>query len=208
MKTKLISYTQILKTHEISLINIQYKKGEGLMKIEKYVVSSAVFMLLILLGIPGWGAPKYLGESTWTVTITIREDGNVSENISGSVKMAITQTGGNYYTVQGYIELPDDGPYIMAGGGALIGETIYLNLTTTQKHTDGNWRDTGMMQVQLNKTTLNGTFYEIGYDFDVGSAGDSPHFADRFTGGTLTLSGSPIIFTSNLTAPMMLLLDK
>jgi hypothetical protein len=135
----------------------------------------------------------------------MREDGSVTENISGTVKMAVTQMGGNYVTVQGYLELPDDGPVILSGGGALISDTVYLTVTATQKHTDKN-RDTEVMNIQLNKTTLNGTFYSVGSDFDVSTAGASPKFDTRFTSGTLTLSGSPKIFPANTIIPLTTLL--
>lgn len=164
-------------------------------------------LLLVFLCVPGWGAPRYLGESTWTITITMDEDGQVSGSNTGTVKMAITQMGGSYYTVQGYLEMPDDGPFILSGGGVLIGDTFYFTVTGSQKHTDSDWRDTDIMQIQMNKDTLNGTFYSVGHDFDESSAGASPDFDTRFTSGTLTLAGSPIVFATNLTAPMTLLLN-
>jgi len=101
--------------------------------------------------------------------------------------------------VQGYLIPTDgDGPFILAGGGVLIGETLYLNLSGTQKHTDQPNRDTGIMQVQLSKTTLNGTFYSIGRDFNLNDAGPTPYFDSRFQAGTLTLTGSIINLSSNL----------
>jgi len=166
-------------------------------------------LLLALLGTPSWGAPQYLGQSTWTLTITMNEKGTYSEPPTGTITMAITRMGGTYYTVQGYIiPTDDDGPFILAGGGVLIGETFYLNLSGTQKHTDKPNRDTEIMQVQLNKTTLNGTFYSVGRDFNLNDAGPSPVWDSRFQAGTLTLTGSIINLSSNLTGPMTLLLNE
>jgi hypothetical protein len=153
-----------------------------------FVVMVAVGMML--LGAPSQGAAQYLGESTWTFSITQNSNGAVSA--SASMTGAISRTGGTYYTMQGYISLPDDGPFIMAGGGVLIGETLYLNLTVAQHHTDNSWRDTGVLHAQLNKTTLSGTFYEVGRDFQTSSIGPSPVFGNRFEAGTLTLTGTPI----------------
>lgn len=175
------------------------------MKKIKFVVLFTFVLWLVVLCIPSWAATKYLGESTWIITITMRENGIVTENMSGTVKMAVTQMGGNYVTVQGYLELPDDGPVILSGGGALINDTVHLTVIASQKHTDNN-RDTEVMNIQLNKTTLNGTFYSVGNDFDVSTAGNSPEFDTRFSSGTLTLSGSPIIFAANTIVPLTTLL--
>ena len=62
------------------------------------------------------------------------------------------------------------------------------------------------MHVQLNKTTLNGTFYEVGQDFKLGSAGPSPFFDSHFAAGTITLTGAHIVIASSLAGPTSLLL--
>lgn len=161
---------------------------------------------LVPLAAPCWSGPQYLGQSTWTISITLRENGTVEPAESASMTGAITRMGGTYYSFQGYVILPDDGPFILAGGGVLIGDIIYLNLTGTQKHTDNNWRDTEVLHAQLDKTTLNGTFYSLGHDFDESTAGIAKDFDSRFQAGTLTRTGSPIVLTQSLTAPMSLLL--
>jgi len=166
------------------------------------VISSAVW--LVLLVAPSWAAPQYLGQSTWTISLTQNEDGPASG--SATVTAAITRMGGTYYTMQGCIILPDDGPVILAGGGVLIGETLYLNLIATQSHTGSTWRDTGVWQVQLNKTTINGTFYEVGHDFLTSSSGPSRNFGNHFNMGTITLTGTPIVLSSALAGPTSLLL--
>jgi hypothetical protein len=160
---------------------------------------------LVILGAPSQGAAQYLGQSTWTVSVTQNEHGTVSE--SATMTGAVPHVGGAYYTMQGYANVHGDGPFILSGGGVLIGETLYLNLATAQLHTDNDWRDTGVMHVQLDKTTLNGTFYEVGHDFKLSSAGPSPSFDTRFTAVTLTLTGARIVLSSNLAGPTSLLLD-
>jgi hypothetical protein len=167
------------------------------------VIMAAVWLLL--LGAPGQAAAQFLGQSTWTVSIAQDEKGPVS-NKSFTMTGAVTRLGGTYYAMQGYVILPDDGPFMLAGGGVLIGEALFLTLTTSQLHTDSPWRDTGVMQVQLNKTTLSGTFYEVGHDFRADSSGPSPVFDSRFTAGTVTLAGPPIPLSSSLTGPTSLLL--
>ncbi len=151
---------------------------------------------LVLFVVPVWGAPQYLGETTWTISITMTEHGTVSE--SAPLTGAIIHMGGAYYMMQGYVDPPDDGPVVLAGGGVLIGNVLYFSLTCTQQHTAGDWRDTEIIQVQLNKTTLNGNFYGVGHDFELGSVGASPVFDSRYSSGTLTLSGAPIILSSTV----------
>ena len=57
-------------------------------------------------------------------------------------------------------------------------------MTTTQNHPDG-WRDTGINQTRLNLSTMQGTFYEIGHDYNtLNGAFDN----SRYTAGTVTLS--------------------
>jgi hypothetical protein len=159
---------------------------------------------LVPLGTPCWGAPQYLEQSTWTLSITLREHGPVSE--SASMTGAITRMGGTYYSFQGYVNVQDDGPFILAGGGVLIGDILYLNLTGTQKHTGNDWRDTEVLHAELDKTTLNGTFFSVGHDFDVSTAGTTQNFDTRFQAGTLTRTGPPIVLTQSRTGPMSLLL--
>jgi hypothetical protein len=161
-------------------------------------------LYLVLLGAPCWGGPQYLGQSTWTFSITLRESGPVSE--SASMTGAITRMGGTYYSFQGYVSLPDDGPIILAGGGVLVGDILYLNLTCTQKHTENDWRDTEIIHLELDKSTLNGTFYSVGQDFDESTAGTTQDFDSRFQAGTLTRTGSPIVLTQSLMGPTSLLL--
>jgi hypothetical protein len=167
------------------------------------VIMAAVW--LVLLGAPSRAAAQYLGQSTWTISIKQDEKGPVSDK-SFTMTGAITRLGGTYYTMQGYVTLPDDGPFILAGGGVLIGEWFYLNLATAQRHTDSPWRDTGVLHARVNKTTLSGTFYEVGHDFKDDSSGPSPVFDSRFTAGDITLAGPPIPLSASLAGTTSLLL--
>ena len=144
----------VLYTSDTFVKNLLKKERE--MKKGKIVFFCIATLCLVFMCMPSWGAPQYLGESTWTLTITMDEHGVVSEDFSGTVKMAITRMGGTYYTVQGYVDIPDDGPFIMTGGGILMGETIYLSLSGSQQHTDNNWRDTGILHVGSYKSSFNG----------------------------------------------------
>ncbi len=79
------------------------------------------FAWLLVLGLPGEGAAQYLGETTWILTKTQNKHGAVIPPQTFTLKGAITRMGGSYYTMQGYVAAPQDGPFIVAGGGVLIG---------------------------------------------------------------------------------------
>jgi hypothetical protein len=146
----------------------------------------AASLCLLVLGLPGQGAAQYLGQATWTISADHRESGPISPQ-TFTMTGAITHVGGAYYAMQGYVSPPDEGPFIISGSGVLIGDTIFMTLGTSQQHRDYN-RDTGVMHVELNQTSLGGTFYEVGHDFDTSSAGANPVFDSRYTSGTVTLN--------------------
>jgi hypothetical protein len=102
--------------------------------------------------------------------------------------------------------MPGDGPFILSGGGVVLGNTLYLNLSTSQRHASENYRDTGIMHLELDKATLDGQFYEAGAaDFDVVTLDFSGHFA----AGTFKRTGQPIMLAPAATINQKpLLLDK
>jgi hypothetical protein len=165
------------------------------MRMGKSSIVMLTVLWLMLLGTPSWGGVQYLGESTWRFSITMDDDGPVSSSMP--MAAAITHMGGTYFTMQGYLILPDgDGPFIMAGGGVLIGETLYLSMAGSQHHTDGSGnRDTTVIHIELNKTTLNGTFYGVGNDFNISP--DNYGYGDHFAAGTFTRTGDLINLDAN-----------
>jgi hypothetical protein len=167
------------------------------------VIASAC---LLILGAPGLGAAQqYLGQTTWTVTKTQDKHGPVNPPQNFTFTGSITRMGGAYYTMQGYVNVPADGPFIAAGGGVLLGNLLYLTLSTSQRHV-GTDRDSRVLHLELNKTTLNGTYYEEGRDFDTATAGPSPVFSDHFSAGTVTRTGPAINLTPGAPAATSLLL--
>ena len=176
---------------------------------------AAVCVFLVSLGLSILGAPavvaaQYLGETIWTVSLTQDEYGPKSQ--THTMTGAITRAGGAYYTMQGYTIVPGDEPLILSGGGVLIGETLYLNLTSSLLHTDSpeDWRDSGVVQIQINKTTLNGTFYAVYHNFKLSSTGPSPIFGSGFAAGTVTRTGPAINLTpgASMGSTSLLLLEK
>jgi hypothetical protein len=139
---------------------------------------------------------NYLGKTTWTAKIT---DATKAEDIgiSFTVTGGISKVGDEFYLFQGYVTLSDDGPFVLSGSGFMNGTTLVFTLSSSQKHTSNKWRDSGVMRVSINKSTLNGTFYDIGTDFNTGTR----VFGHRFTAGTLIRSGPPIPLNTSL-APL------
>ncbi len=149
------------------------------------------------------GFVNYLGKTTWTATIT---DDTKPNKIGATftVTGGVSKVGDEFYLFQGYVTVGTDGPFIMTGSGVLVGNTLVFTLSESQRHTD-TWRDGGVMHVEIDKNSQIGTFYDIGHDFDTKSS--TRVFDQRYTAGTLTLSGSPIPLSANMAPQQMLLQD-
>jgi hypothetical protein len=170
------------------------------------IMAAAVFILgLNISQALAGNSFNFLGETTWTVTINETYNNNVTIGTTFPMTGAISKVGGNYYLFQGFVQNSGDGPFLLAGSGVLNGGVLYLTLNSSQQHTDSQTdsnRDTGVMHVQVDPSTLNGTFYEVGHDFD-----RVPHaFSERFTAGTVTLTGQVLRLNSSIASPGMLLL--
>jgi hypothetical protein len=139
-------------------------------------------VLALLAPASGW-SQTYVGKVCLLSTVTERQTGAVSEP-QRAIELAATNLGGNTYALAGALSTPDQ-PFVVAGTGTIVGTELYLNMTTTQTHSDG-WMDTGINQTRLSLgATISGTFYEIGHDYNrPGRNFDN----SRFTAGTATLS--------------------
>ena len=173
---------------------------------KKAVVSVFLVSLgLSILGAPYVVAAQYLGETTWTITITHDEHGPISPPWVGTMKGCITRQGGAYYTVQTFIDPASDGNPIGSGGGILVGNLLYLTMAHSQQHVSTD-RETGVTHAELDKATLNGTFYQVARSFNTATAGENPVFTDHFWSGTLTRTGPTINLAPNITGSMSLML--
>jgi hypothetical protein len=148
---------------------------------------------------------KYLGEVTWTATITEKTEGQTSEEPPFSITVGITQLGASYsgtsyYIVQGTVNLPDDPLVILSGGGRNIGNDLVFSLTGAQ---DGsNWFGGSILYVKVDKTSFNGSFKVITNEFDKISRGFEP---DYVAGDLVTAAPLP---SASSTSPLGLLLDQ
>lgn len=165
-------------------------------------------VLLLLLGVGLFpltlaqpAAAQYLGEVIWTATITETETGPLTPPSTIPIKAGITRVGGNYYSVQGQSLTGD--PYVLSGGGVLLGDILYVSCATSQRATNTTWRDTGVLHAEVNRLTLNGAFYEVGRDFDP----TYRLFKDHYAAGTLTRTGGISTLSISLPGKDLLLLE-
>ena len=142
---------------------------------------------------------NYLGKTTWTATIT---DSTMAgqKGQKFTITGGISKVGGEFYIFQGYVTVAGDGPFVLSGSGYTnTTGALVFTLSGSQKHigTNSAWRDIGVMNVNINRITLNGTFFGISNDFNT-----STRLFDKwFTAGTLTRTGAPIPFPTSL-APL------
>ena len=163
---------------------------------------------LIILGLSASqalavNAVTYLGKTTWTAKITDDTD-PTKIGITFTITGGISKVGDEFYLFQGYVIPDDDGPFVLSGAGFLNGNTLVFTLADSQDHTSKTWRDSGVMHVSIDKSTQNGTFYDIGHDFDTGLSRNC--LIKDYTAGTLTLKGSPIPLAPALAGSQQLLL--
>ena len=164
-----------------------------------FLMLLSVLCLSVLAASNSW-ADKYLGETTWTVTITDSSDNQ--SNTTFTLTGGINKINSHYFLFQGYVIPPSDLPYILSGSGVLVGNNLVLTLTSSQEHTS-QWCDTGILHASLNMSTLSGTFYEVRTDLS-----PTKTYAYGYSIGTLTLSGKEIPLNPIIPANQMLLLDN
>ena len=171
----------------------------------KNLLQIVSFMLILGLGSSNalaGSAVTYLGRTTWTGKIT---QANYSKNIGNTFTVVggITRVGDEFYAFQGYVTAGTDGVVVLSGSGFLMGTTLLFTMSESQEHTDNSWRDSGVMRVSVDQSTLNGTFYDIGLDYDT----STKVFDQRFSAGTLTRTGAYISLASSTAATDLLLQD-
>lgn len=150
----------------------------------KALGSGCLRLLLAFVLLPplaGW-AQTYVGKVCLVSTITERQNGPVTPQVM-AIQLDVTNLGGSTYAVAGSLPTADQ-PFVTTGYATVIGGELYFNMSTSQTHSDG-WKDTGLNQTRLNLSTMSGTFYEIGHDFNplTRQWDDS-----RYTAGTVSLS--------------------
>jgi hypothetical protein len=130
-------------------------------------------------------APDYWGEYCWSALKTEDEHGPKVEGPS-VMRIGVTYMGGAYFTLQGLIEVPD--PVILGGSATIVGNKVYITLNDTQDHSTGSqWRESGIFQVQLDISTLNGNFWANYMSFNT----NTREAGIGYAAGTVTLTTCP-----------------
>ena len=122
------------------------------------------------------------------------------------IRFYLADFGGPFYIVHAAllpnptVTDPDYKPIMMSGTGqvvesageitsSLISRVLYMNLSYSQEHADESpdsyWHDSRNAQISLDLSTLKGTFWMVGIDYD--AAGDE--FSENFDKFNIVLAG-------------------
>lgn len=134
------------------------------------------------------------GEVCWSMYVIQTEDGPATATEQGPfiARYRMTHTGGSYFILQGTITVPNDNPVLHFGSAVRIDNEILITMNTSQDHNSSNpsdapWRDTGTLHIRLDATTLNGTFWQNGLDFNTSTG----QFSQEYSAGTVTFTACP-----------------
>ena len=164
-----------------------------------------ILVAVTMVNLGAWvgdaGAMRYLGEFTWIVQKTHDENGPIIPlPPAGQAVYSLSLMGGTNYIVQGKVGLPwSDPPVISNGGGSIIGNYLFLNITTSKDESDH--LDVSTTYAKIDKFTFNGTYSAMKKGFDK----SAKLFQDRYEAGTVTLTGPPPPLGPNVTQLMLLL---
>jgi hypothetical protein len=130
---------------------------------------------------------SFIGTPCWNLTITDTTVTGMVIPTTLVLKSDISSMGGSSYTLIGHVTVSGDNPFTLSGFGHVIGGTLYLDMSGSQSHATGGWRDSSAVHAAINMSTLSGTFYDIGNDFNaVTRQTDST----RYSAGTIALAAA------------------
>jgi hypothetical protein len=120
-------------------------------------------VLMFALGLAAAWAPAadaqvFIGEHCWT----LQPPGQQSPALA---RFGVTNQGGPYYILQGYVTGVPNGRPILFGSGIFVGGSLYLTFTMTMEE-GTTYKNASQMQGVLNGTTLNGSMWELGNSFN------------------------------------------
>lgn len=161
-------------------------------KNEKSLPKSDSFLFLALLVLMLFSpvdalAQSFMGTYCWNMTATVTTTNNVVP-FTYVMKTAVTNMGSNTsFTLIGYVTDPGDNPFTVSGSGQIIGSKLYLDLSGSQRHVSGGWRDTSAVHASLDTSTYSGEFYDVGNDYN---AETGQRDAARYTAGTMSIAAA------------------
>ena len=131
-----------------------------------------IFLLVVvgfLLASRGIAAAQsYLGQFCWGLIEAIPPGSLVGQSTL-PLKGGVTHVGGAYYLLQGKLDTDPLGkPLFLNATGVVVGDEVWLSGSTTQDYTpDLSHRNSGTMQLRLDLSTLNGTFWRIQTNYSI-----------------------------------------
>ena len=162
-------------------------KGEHAMTTLKGVAGlwAIVLGVVVVGGTPAW-AGTYLGEVCWWASVTADQNGPTTKG-PFLLRAGVTFMGGSYYLVQGSTQT-EDNPAFLHGMAVIVGQEVWISASITQDHAPSSpWRDSSVIQLRLNSSTLSGTFWGIATDFRTSDL----TFDHTYGAGTVTATGCP-----------------
>jgi hypothetical protein len=133
-------------------------------------------------------APDYWGEYCWLFQQSEDEHGpKVVESFL--MRVGVTYIGGAYFTLQGYVTIPNDNPIISNGFAVIIGNEVHITMNTSQEHITTPYRDSGVAHASLSLSTLNGTWWSNYISFNAQTRDLANETA--YSAGTMTFTGCP-----------------
>ena len=143
--------------------------------------SRKLLALVVLLSCAPGGAAAagFNGALCYRVHFTQRDLGYVDETFYQ--KIQVTRPTTKTCFIQSLAQPADDYPAVYTGM-CIFGDQIYLNMVGTQRHLNEPWADTEIMQVTLDKTSLNGDFYQVSHDYNTATG----QLDDAYSVGTFT----------------------
>ena len=128
-----------------------------------------IFMIVALVGMlcglnvsTVW-AVEYLGEFCWKITTNEDTAGAITPS-SVIGKFAVTQTGDNYYLLQGKTNARN--PTYFIGSGIIAGNNLIITMNNTYETADPVKRETRIANWTLDLGTLSGTNWRTTTRFD------------------------------------------
>lgn len=132
-------------------------------------------------------AQSFMGRYCWNLTITDTTVSGMAIPTTLVLNSDIVNMGGGSYTLIGHVTVTGDNPFTLSGFGHTIGNMLYLDMSGSQSHATGGWRDSSAVHAAINMSTLTGTFYDVGNDFNaVTRQTDST----RYSAGTIALAAA------------------
>ncbi len=136
--------------------------------------------------VPQNPVPNFQGEQCWSIHIT--EDANPpADGGTALMRVGVTYMGDAYYSLQGFVTIPNSNPVIVDGSAVIVGNEVFVHVNMSVDNSLELNRDGIIGQMRLDISTLNGTIWSIADQFDTVTR----EFVHYYNAGTVTLTTCP-----------------